>query len=198
MTGMVPTCPSLAPCSPPSRPLRAASGGGPRPVLTAAARGAIPNPGRDEETAPSGRTKKRLWLVDLLHKFPQPNWLIRHPGRTPSDRLPSKEQQAATAQWSGTWVGTFCSVIAHQQRAAMLRTRSAQPIGASGHRTAQQGRIHDRSRPNATDAKNSLPNGGRPYMTACGRAGRPCRPWPSSEVGRTQQISAAIPFAAMH
>ena len=32
---------SLAPCSPPSRPLRAASGGGLRPVLTAAVRGAL-------------------------------------------------------------------------------------------------------------------------------------------------------------
>src|SRR5438552_18625634 len=43
---------SLAPCSPPSRPLRAASGGGLRPALTAAARGAIRNRGRDGETVP--------------------------------------------------------------------------------------------------------------------------------------------------
>jgi hypothetical protein len=38
---------SLAPCSPPSRPLRAASGGGLRPVLTAAARDATLSIGRD-------------------------------------------------------------------------------------------------------------------------------------------------------
>src|SRR5438552_17303618 len=43
---------SLAPCSPPSRPLRAASGGGLRPALTAAARGAIRNRGQDGETVP--------------------------------------------------------------------------------------------------------------------------------------------------
>src|SRR6202171_783520 len=35
---------SLAPCSPPSRPLRAASGGGLRPALTAAALGAPSRP----------------------------------------------------------------------------------------------------------------------------------------------------------
>jgi transposase len=35
----VPTCPTVTPCSPPSRTLRAASGGGLRPSLTAAARG---------------------------------------------------------------------------------------------------------------------------------------------------------------
>jgi transposase len=42
---------SLTPCSPPSRPLRAACGGGLRPVLTAAARGALRKSGRDGETA---------------------------------------------------------------------------------------------------------------------------------------------------
>ena len=51
MTGIVPIRPSLAPCSPLSRPRRAASGGGLRPVLTAAARGVTLNLGRDEETA---------------------------------------------------------------------------------------------------------------------------------------------------
>src|SRR5260370_29459100 len=38
--------------------MRAASGGGLWPVLTAAARGALLIAGRDEETASSGRTKK--------------------------------------------------------------------------------------------------------------------------------------------
>src|SRR6266481_7378234 len=54
---LVPTRASLAPCSPPSRSLRAASGGGLRPTLTAAARGVRQSAGRDEETATS-RTKK--------------------------------------------------------------------------------------------------------------------------------------------
>jgi hypothetical protein len=53
----IPTTASLAPCSPPSRPLRGASGGGLRPVLTAAARAAVRSSGRDGETA-LGRTKK--------------------------------------------------------------------------------------------------------------------------------------------
>src|ERR1700730_1971715 len=48
---LVPTRASLAPCSPPSRSLRAASGGGLRPTLTAAARGARQSAGRDKETA---------------------------------------------------------------------------------------------------------------------------------------------------
>jgi hypothetical protein len=38
----------VAPCSTPSRPLRAAFGGGLRPALTASARGARQAPGRDE------------------------------------------------------------------------------------------------------------------------------------------------------
>ncbi len=52
-----PACPTIAPCSQPSTPLRAAFGGGLRPALTAAARGALRKSGRDGETAPS-RTKK--------------------------------------------------------------------------------------------------------------------------------------------
>ena len=38
-----PACPSMAPCSRPSTPLRAACRGGQRPVLTATARGAFPS-----------------------------------------------------------------------------------------------------------------------------------------------------------
>src|SRR5216683_2945967 len=49
--------PSMAPCSPRSRPRCAAFGGGLRPVLTTAVRGALGNPGRDGETV-LGRTKK--------------------------------------------------------------------------------------------------------------------------------------------
>jgi hypothetical protein len=48
---------TMAPCSRPSTPLRAADGGGLRPVLTATARGAFQTSGRDGET-PFGQTKK--------------------------------------------------------------------------------------------------------------------------------------------
>jgi len=48
---------SLAPCSPPSRPLRAASGGGLRPALTAPARGAQQRSWSGRRNA-TGRTKK--------------------------------------------------------------------------------------------------------------------------------------------
>jgi transposase len=56
----VPTSPSVTPCSPPSRTLRAASGGGLRPSLTAAARG-VTGPGQvGTEKRPQGRTKKLI------------------------------------------------------------------------------------------------------------------------------------------
>ncbi len=48
---------SMAPCSRPSTPLRAACRGGLRPVLTATVRGALQGAGRDGETA-LNRTKK--------------------------------------------------------------------------------------------------------------------------------------------
>jgi hypothetical protein len=54
----VPTTPSVTPCSPPSRTLRAASGGGLRPSLTAAALG-VPRPGQvGTKKRPPARTKK--------------------------------------------------------------------------------------------------------------------------------------------
>src|SRR5215469_12745680 len=72
----IPTCPSLAPCSPPSRPLRAASGGGLRPVLTAAARGATLTAGRDEETVPPVEqrncTRCRTFLQNSPHTTHKP------------------------------------------------------------------------------------------------------------------------------
>lgn len=55
----VPSCASVTPCSPPSRTLRAASGGGPRgPSLTAAARGVTGQEQVGTKKRPSGRTKK--------------------------------------------------------------------------------------------------------------------------------------------
>jgi transposase len=54
----LPTTPRGTPCSPPSRTLRAASGGGLRPSLTAAARG-VTGPGQvGTKKRPLGRTKK--------------------------------------------------------------------------------------------------------------------------------------------
>jgi len=52
-----PASSTMAPCSRPSTPLRAAYGGGLRPVLTATARGAFGKVGRGGET-PFSRTKK--------------------------------------------------------------------------------------------------------------------------------------------
>jgi hypothetical protein len=57
---LIPTCPRLAPCSPPSSTLRAGSAGGLRPCLTATARDASETSGRDEETARVSRTKKHV------------------------------------------------------------------------------------------------------------------------------------------
>ncbi len=63
---------TIAPCSRPSTPLRAAFGGGLRPALTAPARGALRKSGRDEET-PLSRTKKHrcnhgfAFLQNLTH-----------------------------------------------------------------------------------------------------------------------------------
>src|SRR5580704_18692340 len=54
----VPTTTSVTPCSPPSRTLRAASGGGLRPSSTAAARGVTPPRQVGTKKRPTGRTKK--------------------------------------------------------------------------------------------------------------------------------------------
>jgi len=70
MTGIVPTRPSLAPCSPPSRPLRAASGGGLWPVLTVAVRGVTLNLGRDEETAPGVEQRNYARCQTFLQNSP--------------------------------------------------------------------------------------------------------------------------------
>ncbi len=57
---MVPAIhPSIAPCSRPSRPLRAASGGGLRPVLTAAPLDAFKTQAGTKKRALSRRTKKQ-------------------------------------------------------------------------------------------------------------------------------------------
>ena len=86
MTGIVRTRSSLAPCSPPSRPLRAAGGGGLRPVLTAAVRGVTLNLGRDEETTPRVEQRNYARLPDLFAEFSRRNsadvgvQLTRHTG----------------------------------------------------------------------------------------------------------------------
>ena len=55
----VPSCTSVTPCSPPSRTLRAAAGGGPRgPSLTAAALGVTGPMQVGTKKRASGRTKK--------------------------------------------------------------------------------------------------------------------------------------------
>ena len=54
----VPTAASVTPCSPPSRTLRAASGGGLRPSLTAAARGVTEQGQVGTKKRPCSRTKK--------------------------------------------------------------------------------------------------------------------------------------------
>ena len=54
----LPTTKSVTPCSPPSRTLRAASGGGLRPSLTAAVRGVTPPRQVGTKKRPSGQTKK--------------------------------------------------------------------------------------------------------------------------------------------
>jgi hypothetical protein len=58
---LLPTCPRVAPCSPPSSTLRVGSADGLRPCLTAPARDALELSGRDEEKARVSRTKKHGW-----------------------------------------------------------------------------------------------------------------------------------------
>ena len=55
----------VASCSPPSRTLRAACGGGLRPSLTAAARAARASAGRDEETAPPPNQETPMVLYPM-------------------------------------------------------------------------------------------------------------------------------------
>jgi hypothetical protein len=59
---LLPTCPRMAPCSPPSSTLRVGSADGHRPCLTATARDALRAPGRDEETGPR-QPNKETWLA---------------------------------------------------------------------------------------------------------------------------------------
>ena len=55
---LLPTCPRVAPCSPPSSTLRVGSADGLRPCLTATVRGALETSGWDEETAPRQPNKE--------------------------------------------------------------------------------------------------------------------------------------------
>jgi hypothetical protein len=71
----------MVPCSPPSRTLRAACGGGLRPSLTAPTPDTHALSGRGEETAPISRTKKhhRLKPKQLLHSLTDATFLVTTP-----------------------------------------------------------------------------------------------------------------------
>jgi hypothetical protein len=82
------TCPT-------HRPLRAACGGGLRPVLTAAVRGATANPGRDEETAPPVEQRnctgyQTFWQQTSSTRLADPNPVgpspAGHPARSSRQR----------------------------------------------------------------------------------------------------------------
>jgi hypothetical protein len=78
-----PAVPRLAPCSPPSRTLRAAHGGGlggPRPSLTAAPRGAWKCSGRDEKTTlpPNQKTMIEGTGSRTTHALQKPDIFTRH------------------------------------------------------------------------------------------------------------------------
>jgi hypothetical protein len=57
---LIPTCPRVASCSPPSSTLRAGSADGLRPCLTATARVAWEKSGRDEETGPLSAEQRNM------------------------------------------------------------------------------------------------------------------------------------------
>src|SRR4051812_16189517 len=103
----MPGCASIGPCSQPSRPLRAAFGGGLRPVLTAAARGPLRWFGRDGETAAVSRTEK---LTD--------------PARRPCEQaVDQKERRGLRCRW--------LAVIRGEQHAPLQQDASdpEQPVG---------------------------------------------------------------------
>jgi hypothetical protein len=105
---------SLAPCSPPSRPLRAASGGGLPPVLTAAARGVLPE-GRSGRRDGSVRSNKGMLalicaqpspppMTDLLNlTHTTPPWIKRYGSR------PMILQPASLSLWL---LATFLLLVA--------------------------------------------------------------------------------------
>ena len=129
MTGIVRTRPSLAPCSPPSRPLRAACGGGLRPVLTAAVRGVTLNLGRDEETTP--RAEQRTGRRSLGCRF---SFLVDRPGERASD--PRAGRRAAL----------FCPHRQKNRMGGSTRRTAGRPApgpgAAAGHRPADADERH--------------------------------------------------------
>lgn len=80
-----PADPSVASCSPPSRTLRAAAGGGLRPSLTATARAAQRRSGRDEKTAlqPNQKTAKPTPMTRTTHPLQKADIFTRHGQLTP-------------------------------------------------------------------------------------------------------------------
>ena len=71
-----------------------------------------------------------------------------------------------------TWIGTLRSVIAHRSAPQCLEPDPRYPSWPAVIRSRSTGRIHDCSSPNANAARNSWPNGGRPYMTTKARGAR--------------------------
>ena len=99
MISVVPTRPSPAPCSPPSRPRRAASGGGLRPVLTAAARGATLTSGRDEETASAIEQRNFARYRIFLQNFPDTTAVRKPTGLAGGEtRRPKADEPPRTKQ----------------------------------------------------------------------------------------------------
>src|SRR5262249_46334861 len=123
---------SLAPCSPPSRPLRAASGGGLRPVLTAAARGALPE-GRSGRRDGSVRSNKGMLALNLSSASPPPMTDLLNFAHTTSSGARSD------LKFGGSL--THAAAAADDARGASDRAGAGPPI--SGRRSwSEHARLH--------------------------------------------------------
>ena len=87
----------VAPCSTPSRPLRAAFGGGLRPALTAPARGARQPPGRDEGMVRPAEQRDDHKAMTKLQNLPKPRSPPHSNHLTP--KSPCKAQDEVPFTW---------------------------------------------------------------------------------------------------